>query len=85
MISQNKRYFYPDPAPPGIPSSKTSPLLATSFKRYNFLTQRRKLKIATAATAAREARNEVQRTQLRAEEEYHFHRIIGGYLGEAVV
>lgn len=27
----------------------------------------------------------MQRTQLRAEEEYHFQRIIGGYLGEAVV
>ena len=49
------------------------------------LTQRKKLKIASNASLIRQAKSEVQRSQLRAEEQYHYHRIISGALGEAVV
>jgi hypothetical protein len=48
-------------------------------------TQRKKLKIATAATVVRQCKHEAQRSQLRAEEQYHFNRITSGYLAEAVV
>lgn len=47
--------------------------------------QRRKLKIATTSNLARQLRLEVQRGQLRAEEQYHFHRLTSTYLAESVL
>ena len=47
--------------------------------------KRKKLKIATANTIVKHCKNEVQKSQLRAEEQYHFNRITSGFLSEAVV
>lgn len=47
--------------------------------------QRKNLKKVLAANAAKQCKNQVQRTQLRAEEQYHFNRITSGFLAENLV
>ena len=37
-----------------------------------------------ASTLVRQCKNEIQRSELKAEEQYHFHRITSGQLSEAI-
>lgn len=49
------------------------------------MNQEKKYRVVQRAQTAKHVKLEVQRTQLREEENYHFHRLTASYLSEAVL
>jgi IS5 family transposase len=48
------------------------------------VTQEKRLRVVQRAQTAKQLKLEVQRLQLREEENYHFHRLTASHLAEAV-